>query len=386
MQLSLLFLFGLCLMSGTCLASPSSAELKRIQTQIKQQEMQHKKYQQKALEIANDASSLQKRLIKAANDVQTFEESLSQLEKKQAELKEQQIQINNRLTKRESQMVQLMSGIQKMTLHPKELAIIQPKKPIDNLRATLLIKEAQKPLYENAEQLRLDLTLLQTLESAVAHQAEEVRKASEKLESEKNKMDMLMQQKIILRSQMETESLAAKQKATELAKQAKDIQDLLLKLSVEQEIMENAKRLKPNRNKSEPPALVSGAFAKSKGNLPPPARGKIVQNFNEKTDAGFHTKGITIQTRASAQVTAPFDGKVLFAGPFKSYGNLIILEHDKQYHTLLSGLERLDVAVGQNVLTGEPVGIMPNKAKQKLYIEIRKNGEPVNPKQWLSIK
>ena len=93
-----------------------------------------------------------------------------------------------------------------------------------------------------------------------------------------------------------------------------------------------------------------------------------------------------MQTRPGAQVIAPFDGVVLFAGPFKGYGNLLIIEHGDGYHSLLSGLERLDVGVGQNVLTGEPVGIMSTEGPQKLYIEFRKEGQPVNPGSWFASK
>ena len=146
-----------------------------------------------------------------------------------------------------------------------------------------------------------------------------------------------------------------------------------------------ASRQKPILSVPQPTA-VEGAFFKSKGNLPLPVRGRVIQRYGDTTMGGGTAKGITMQTRQAAQVVSTFDGTVLFAGPFKDYGNLIIIEHDAGYHTLLSGLTRIDCAVGQSVLTGEPVGIMSAQKPEKLYIEFRQNGQPINPSEWFVSK
>ncbi|MBI3444037.1 MAG: peptidoglycan DD-metalloendopeptidase family protein, partial [Magnetospirillum sp.] len=89
-------------------------------------------------------------------------------------------------------------------------------------------------------------------------------------------------------------------------------------------------------------------------------------------------------TRKAAQVIAPFDGHVAFAGPFRGYGLLLIIEHSEGYHTLLAGMSQIDCAVGQKLLAGEPVGIMgQDDSKPNLYVELRRNGQPVNPLPWL---
>ena len=93
-----------------------------------------------------------------------------------------------------------------------------------------------------------------------------------------------------------------------------------------------------------------------------------------------------MQTRSNAQVISPFDGTVLFADEFKGYGKLIIIEHGDGYHSLLSGLNQIDCTVGQNVLTGEPVGRMSANTSDKLYMEFRQNGQPVNPERWFASK
>ena len=124
----------------------------------------------------------------------------------------------------------------------------------------------------------------------------------------------------------------------------------------------------------------------ARGRIPYPVKGSVVKKFGDPTESGATSKGIVIRTRAGAQVISPYDGTVLFAGPFRGYGQLIIIEHGDGYHTLLAGMGRLDTSVGQTLLAGEPVGIMVAQSKPTLYIELRKNGQPINPAGWLSGK
>ena len=98
---------------------------------------------------------------------------------------------------------------------------------------------------------------------------------------------------------------------------------------------------------------------------------------------GAHAKGITITGRPAARVIAPFDGTVLFAGPFKDYGQLIILDHGDNYLTLLAGMDTINPVVGQQVLAGEPIGQV-KESKPNLYIEIRRDGQAIDPTSWFS--
>lgn len=128
-------------------------------------------------------------------------------------------------------------------------------------------------------------------------------------------------------------------------------------------------------------------FSRAQGEMPFPARGKIVVRFGQNGDQPTPSKGITIETRANAQVVAPYDGQIVFAGPFRGYGLLLIIEHGEGYHTLLAGMARIDGTVGQHLAQGEPVGVMGQpEAKPLLYVEFRHNGQPVNPLPWLTAR
>ncbi|HEY1720805.1 MAG TPA: peptidoglycan DD-metalloendopeptidase family protein [Magnetospirillaceae bacterium] len=125
-------------------------------------------------------------------------------------------------------------------------------------------------------------------------------------------------------------------------------------------------------------------FSHAEGKMPFPARGHVVIHFGQAGDGGLPAKGITIETRAGAQVVTPYDGDVVFAGPFRGYGLLLIIEHAEGYHTLLAGMARIDSAVGQRLVAGEPVGVMDvSEDKPLLYVELRHSGQPINPLPWL---
>jgi murein hydrolase activator len=150
-----------------------------------------------------------------------------------------------------------------------------------------------------------------------------------------------------------------------------------------------------------PAALMPGSpgrikpaipFATARAKLPMPAQGRRVLAFGEKTQYGGQSKGMVVETRNAAQVIAPCDGWVVYAGEFRSYGQLLIINAGDGYHVLLAGMSQIDVQPGQFVLTAEPVGTMSGSTKSStvstqsnspvLYVEFRKDGRPIDPDPW----
>ncbi|MGZ5862391.1 MAG: murein hydrolase activator EnvC family protein, partial [Methyloceanibacter sp.] len=96
-----------------------------------------------------------------------------------------------------------------------------------------------------------------------------------------------------------------------------------------------------------------------------------------------------------ARITAPADGWVVYAGPFRSYGQLLIINAGGGYHILLAGMSRIDVSLGQFVLAGEPVAVMgavaptsqggKDTSRPVLYVEFRKDGRPIDPDPWWAV-
>jgi septal ring factor EnvC (AmiA/AmiB activator) len=135
------------------------------------------------------------------------------------------------------------------------------------------------------------------------------------------------------------------------------------------------------------------AFASAKKQLPLPVNGVRIKEFSASDGLGGTEKGLSIASRPGAQVTAPCDGWVVYAGPFRNYGQLLILNAGGGYHVLLAGMERISVDLGQFVVTGEPVAVMGGRVpptaalasgsgQPVLYVEFRRDGTPVDPGPW----
>src|SRR5205085_11276049 len=134
-------------------------------------------------------------------------------------------------------------------------------------------------------------------------------------------------------------------------------------------------------------------FVAAKGHLALPVNGVRVKEFGAPDGIGGTEKGLSIAARPGAQITAPCDGWVVYAGPFRNYGQLLILNAGGGYHVLLAGMDRISVDLGQFVVTGEPVATMGGRVQTAaalavgsgqplLYIEFRKDGIPVDPGPW----
>src|SRR5262249_34636110 len=108
-------------------------------------------------------------------------------------------------------------------------------------------------------------------------------------------------------------------------------------------------RAEPQRALTLPGALLNGGerLADARGRTLPPVRGRIVAAFGQPAEDGQPNRGIAFATMADAQVVAPFAGQVMFAGPFRSYGLVLIIDHGEGYHSVILGLARIDATAGQ---------------------------------------
>jgi len=192
---------------------------------------------------------------------------------------------------------------------------------------------------------------------------------------------------------------AERQRAAALARQADNLKDLIARLERDGAARPGGAPVgadgKPNFAALKDPGRLAPAiaFATAKGALPLPVNGVRLREFGSSDGLGSTEKGLWIASRAAAPVIAPCDGWVVYAGPFRSYGQLLILNAGGGYHILLAGMERISVDPGQFVLTGEPVAVMgggPQSAaavatgstQPTLYVEFRKDGTPVDPSPW----
>jgi len=215
------------------------------------------------------------------------------------------------------------------------------------------------------------------------------------LSEERLRMSALIGERQKRQTEVGTALDTERQRAAQLGRQIDNLRDLITKL--EQDAVARAPRPVVRRsddNAAGPSGLSPAvAFASAKGLLPLPVNGVKTKSFGAPDGVGGTEKGITIVTRPGAQVTAPCDGWVVYAAPYRSYGQLLILNAGSGYHVLVAGMDRISVDVGQFVLTGEPVAVMGEGASgvaavlagprpPALYVEFRKDGVPVDPAPW----
>ena len=371
-----LIVFGLIfLFSAPTFAAPSAKDLEKIEAEIKQAQQQQAESQRKSQALDKEVKNVQKEMVSLARTVRRHEDQLSLLEQKKKELEAQQKELESHLSLSSAQMAKLMQGMQTLALRPSEILLMQAETPVQMLRSHRLMQYSFPIVNSSQKQTQEDLNTLSQVKSDLQNKIVAIKTTKAELSDKNEQMEKLAQQKKVLQAQYTSNYEKSKAKAEKLAKEAKDLKELLASIQREQQ-------KKQALSKVQTKSFGSGAFAKARGSLAFPAQGRVTQNFGDTTGASqSHAKGMVITTRSGAQVTAPFDGTVLFAGPFQNYGKLVIIDHGDNYLTVLAGMDTITTSVGSQLLTGEPIGRMGTDYKA-LYLEIRQNGQAINPRPW----
>ena len=146
-------------------------------------------------------------------------------------------------------------------------------------------------------------------------------------------------------------------------------------------------RIPPPKGGIEPPSIGFGAL---KGRLPWPTEGRIVTGFGAQVHPRFGTRtfrnGVDIEAPVGRDVLAVHAGHVIYTGWFKGYGNLIIVDHGNEYYTLYAHVADIEAKEGEDVRQGQRIGTVGDTgslAGPRLYFEVRYQGKPQDPEQWL---
>ena len=388
---------------------PNASDLQAVQQDLKREQAARAEAEQRAAQAAADAATLQANMIAAAKRIQEREQTLTDLETQLALLEQERETLAAELLEKDTQMRDVLLALERLAVRPTDALLLQPLRPADAVRSGLVLSAAIPALTENAAQLQIDLDELYQTRAAIIDRRSEVARTTLDLVNDQERLERLYTEKTELQKGFERKATDAENRIANLAKEANDLRELLEKVVAErlrqqaedaERIAKEAPVLTPPPGAAPAPEIIaarrplppqttppsSRSFAEARGTLPFPAAGRLSNRYGEETETEGRAKGITIETRAAAQVIAPFDGVVAFAGPFRGYGQLLILEHSEGYHTLLAGMTRLDSNVGQRVLAGEPVGVMSPDGEPSLYVELRRNGQPINPLPWLAAR
>lgn len=403
-------------------------QVEEAEQKAKARQMELKKLQAQSIKLSLELAKMNKRMIAAAKQLQKDEDKTTKMENElqllEAKLKTAEEQFNREYTK----LAQTLASLQSLALHPTEALFAHPSSPVDVIRSAMLLRGSVPYLDNRAAKIKEDLEDIAARKKAVEKKLQALSEQKSSLLKQQQSLKKMAAQKNSMRKKLEGESRKTQEEARQLASKATDLRELMEKLEHDKEIrrrrqeeirraarereIEERRRLEEEQRRRLESGEGSGLrtedgelyqaeesemidlipenakksvtnFADARGSLTRPARGPIITSYGQELSKGVNSKGIVIKTRENAQVIAPYDGSVIFSGPFKGYGNLIIIDHGRGYMSLLAGMDSVDTETGQMVLAGEPVGIMPDSDSAKLYMEIRKDKRPVNPVSWL---
>jgi septal ring factor EnvC (AmiA/AmiB activator) len=418
-------LAGLLIMPPARAADTPQQQLKSLEKQLQDSRDKQAQFAKAAEVLAQEIAKLRNDSIATAKIAQTHEAALSDLEDQLAALNAEEASKAAELTRHRAQQQQLLMALARLARNPPEGMALAPGDPLAAVRSALLMGAAVAPLEAQARHLRDEIAGLAQIRQQIADAGAQEHAERLSLNQEQDRLTALIARKAVLQQEAQQGVEQSNQRYLQLASQAADMQQLIERLDSERKTRDaelqkrrdeqdrradverrDTERLMREQQKARPdersqgvvvalpppviqdptkPPPAARPFAKARGLLLYPASGHLLHRFGESDELGVASKGLTLETREAAQVVAPYDGRVLFAGAFKGYGQILIIEHGDGYHSLLAGLDRVDGTVGQWLVAGEPVGTMSKGGvKPRLYFELRHDGQPINPLPWLA--
>jgi septal ring factor EnvC (AmiA/AmiB activator) len=329
-----------------------------------------------------EAKDLQQRLIETATKVQQLEEASAQTDAELAKLNETARDLSAGLAKDRDQVAHLLAVLQRLSAEEPPALALRPDDSLTAARGTMQLGAMLPPVYEQAAALAKRLKALSETRAAMGKKANEARAQTQALATARVDLDKLLLQR-------NQETVEAEAKLTEIhglieeaTRQSKDLKSLIDRIA-------NLRQRTPGNVTGV--TVVSPANGDQGGLKRGSLRIPVVGTATDGDPAGpgqtpgaTGPSGLWFEAKGQAQAVAPADSAVVFAGTYQKFGQVLILEIMGGYHLTLAGLGRIDVHVGDLVLAGEPVGVLPDGAVARLYMELRRSGQIVDPSPWMS--
>ena len=437
--LALALAFSLALVSlGARAEVTDPSKLETLKQQVDSSLERKKALEAQSQAAAREIAETRAKLITTAANVQAREAEVSASERRLDDLNTAETALLAQLKTRRERIATLLGALARLDRNPPPALTVKPDDALGAIRSAILMGEAVPELKAEAEDLKARLQRLMDLRRSILAERTTLAQAKASLERERADLETLLARKIAHQKKLTVAASKEETRAMKLSREATDLNDLISRLeSQAQNRLPQSRPEPPAEAPTPPPAFTAGPdrdepsrsggrgaelamltppastpalpssrhFSEAKGLIHLPATGLLLSGFGQPNGAGGKTEGMTIATRPGAQVVAPFDGKIVFAGPFRRYGQLLILSVGEGYHVLLAGMAEIDGAVGQSVLAGEPVGRMgaaesgydqpssdengesarksATDGRPSLYIEFRRNSDPIDPRPWL---
>jgi septal ring factor EnvC (AmiA/AmiB activator) len=358
--------------------------------------------------IGDDRRKFNQQILDTASRVAAVEERIEKTQARLAPLDDSEQALRTSLQQRHNIIAEVLAALQRIGRQAPPALMIRAEDALQAVRSAMLLGAVLPEVRQQAETLSFDLAELVRLRKEIAGERDKLARDLFVLADERQRLSVLVAERQRRQGEAERALGAERARAQQLGKQAQNLTQLIAEL--EQGLDSAARGTRAAARASEDRKALDGkpdlaafrdpgrltpaiAFVSAKGTLPLPAAGAKIREFGTPDGRGGTEKGLSIAARPGSQITAPCDSWVVYAGTFRNYGQLLILNAGGGYHVLLAGIERISVDLGQFVVTGEPVAVMGGGAPSAdapagassqpvLYVEFRKDGVPVDPGPW----
>lgn len=288
-----------------------------------------------------------------------------------------------RLASSQAPAVRLLGALQMMARRPPALALVQPGSTRDLVHTQVVLASILPLLEKRTAGLRREVEAGQRLRAEADRAVAALATSREQVEGQRARLMQLAAAHRRDAERFATSAMFEQDRAMAMGEKARDIADLMNQLGVD--------ALQRQQLESLPGPLLRPALpgtaraAPVDASIPQgnrlayrlPVVGRIVSGLGEVSGNGVRARGLTIATRPSAQVIAPNDGRIVFAGPYRGFGKIVIIDHGQGWTTLLTGMAALDIAVGDAVVQGSPIG-RAAAVDPKITVELRRGARPID--------
>jgi septal ring factor EnvC (AmiA/AmiB activator) len=339
-----------------------------IQADLKARELRHG-----ADTADRSARAAEAAMAKLAARIQENEGRMTRIERKIERIRAEQRQHQAVLAAKQSEVTRLLAALQTLSRRPTSLVLLQPESAVTTARVAAILSAVRPVLAERTATLRTELDKTRRMRALYEGAERRLARAQKAFDADVKALAKLQVERRAERDRLDAAADKERARALLMANRALDLRQLAR--SIERSGTSAARPRRVSIHAPSAAAVASLDYAL-------PAAGEIALGFGATNDAGVRSRGVTLATRKHAQVTAPAAGRVAYAGEFRNYGDIVIIEHEGSMLSLISGLGRVDVGVGEKVGKGAPIGRM-GAVRPKLYLELRQDGRPVDPALWL---
>ena len=342
-------------------AAKSGEDLRKIEQELARQKEQAARLAESENATVRDLDGLQQKLVAATAALQAKQREQETLEDQLAKLEADSAARSAALESGRQRLTELTAALLRLSRLPPEAFLLHEEQTADHAHRAMLLRAILPQLRAETEAAAQGLDALETLRRATAEQKQLLDATRQNLEAQRVNLDAMVRtrQGLLQNTAAQRDAMAAQM--AQLTADAQTLRQLLDKVSQ--------------------PVLPKGPPMRLQAGLKPPVAGRLLRDYGMKDGYGVASEGLTFAAASESLVIAPHDGKIVFAGPFRGYGKIVIIDHGGGNHSFLAGFGRIDAEVGQTVKAGEPLGQLPDSATKppELYFEWRHDGEPADP-------